>query len=158
MTKMQFQAAAARVQEEIDEEIEEGKTPEPDILEFGMAGQDFKLNRPTTTQIILLSTSADDGTLRAMIGASMQFLEGLMTLDDSYKRFRKLVARGIVSYDLLLGGDENNEEGVINWIVAQVSDGRPTPSSTDSAPSPATTGRRSTGRVRGEASIHSDSP
>lgn len=158
MTKMQFQAAAVRVQGEIDKEIKEGEQPAPEILEFGLAGQDFKLNMPTPTQIILLSTSADDGTMRAMIGASMAFLEGLMVLDDSYKRFRKLMSKGIIGYDLLLGGDDDNSQGIIDWIVAQVSDGRPTTSSSDSVPSPATTGQRSTGRVRGQASIHSDSP
>ena len=155
---MQFEAAAARVQSEIDDEIEAGEKPEPKVLEFDLAGQTFKLNVPTTTQVILLSTSADDGTMRAMIGASMQFLEGLMILDDSYKRFRKLMAKGQISYDLLLGGDEANKQGIINWIVDQVSDGNPTVSSNGSAPSQESTGQRSTGRVRGQGSTSSDSP
>jgi hypothetical protein len=156
MTKMQFQAAAARVQGEIDEEIEDGDRPEPKTLEFSLAGQDFELYVPTTTQIILLSTSTDEGTLRAMLSASMAFLEGIM-IGDGYKRFRKLVANGTISNDLLLGGDGTNEQGIIDWIISQVTDARPTTSSTDSSPSPASTGKRSTGRAPGKGSIPSGS-
>lgn len=154
---MQFQAAATRVQDEIDGEIEDGERSEAKTLEFNLAGQDFELYVPTTTQIILLSTSTDEGTLRAMLGSSMAFLEGIM-IGDSYKRFRKLVANGTVSNSLLLGGDGANEQGIIDWIISQVTDARPTTSSTDSSPSPASTGKRSTGRAPGKGSILSGSP
>lgn len=157
MTKMQFQAAAVRVQDEIDGEIEDGVRPEPNILEFDLAGQTFQLYVPTATQIILLSTSTDEGTMRAMLSASMAFLEGLM-IGDSFKRFRKLVANGIVTNDLLLGGDGANEKGIIDWIILQVSEARPTSSSTDSSQSPPSTGRRSTGRAPGKGSTQSVSP
>jgi len=154
---MQFNAAVLAVQEEIDEEIEEGEQPEPKILEFDLAGQTFYLHKPTTTQIILLSTSTDEGTMRAMLSASMSFLEGLM-IGDSYKRFRKLVAAGLVSNDLILGGDDDNEKGIIDWVIAQVAETRPTQPSPDSSPSQKPAGTRSTGRAPGKGSIPSGSP
>lgn len=157
MTKMQFQGAAARVQQEVETEVAEGESAPPSILEFSLAGQDFQLNMPTTTQVILLSTSSDEGTLRAMLAASMAFLEGIM-IGNSYRRFRKLVAQGVITNDLLLGGDDSNDQGIVDWIISQMSDNTPTPSSTDSAQSPASTGPKSTGRARGQGSISSDSP
>jgi hypothetical protein len=155
MTKMQFQAAVKRADKEAEAEAEDDAVVE--ILEFELAGQDFRLNKPTSTQIVLLSTSSDTGTMRGMIGASMDFLEGLM-LDDGYRRFRKLMTQGIISHDLLIGGDDTNEQGVIDWIVAQVTDARPTGSPDDSSPSPKSTGQRSTGRAPGKGSIRSASP
>jgi len=149
MTKMQFQAAVKRADQEL--------APEPDddveILEFSLAGQDFRLK---STQIVLLSTSSDTGTMRGMIGASMDFLEGLM-LDDGFRRFKKLMTQGVISHDLLIGGDDTNEQGVIDWIVSQVSEARPTVSPDDSSPSPKSTGQRSTGRAPGKGSIPSTS-
>jgi hypothetical protein len=120
MTKMQFQAAATRVAEEVEAEGEE--EVEEKVLEFELAGQDFRLKVPTPTQIVLLATASDSGTMRGMIGASMEFLEGLM-LDDGFRRLRKLMSRGVVSHELLLGGDEDNEKGIIDWFVENVSDG-----------------------------------
>ena len=154
MTKMQFQAAVKRADAELEAENEDDDV---EILEFSMAGQDFRLNKPTTTQVVLLATSSDTGTMRGMIGASMDFLEGLM-LDDGFRRFKKLMTQGVISHDLLIGGDDANEQGVIDWIVAQVSDARPTGSPDDSSPSPKSTGVRSTGRAPGKGSIHSTSP
>lgn len=151
MTKMQFQAAAKRAQEE--EELEE----DSEILEFELANQEFRLIKPSTTQIVLLATASDTGTMRGMVGASMDFLEGLM-LDDGFRRFKKLMARGVISHDLLIGGDDTNEQGVIDWIVAQVNDARPTESPEDSSPSQNSTGQRSTGRAPGKGSIRSTSP
>jgi len=159
MTKMQFIAAAERVKAEDAEEAEEGEAPpDPVILEWTMAGQEFKANKPTTTQVILLSaTAAEDGTLRSLIASSLTFLDGIM-LEDGYKRLRKLIAKGIVSHDLLIGGDDANESGLVDWIVSQVSDGRPTQSSTDSSPSPKKGGGKLTGRAPGKGSIQSGSP
>jgi hypothetical protein len=156
MTKMMFNAAVARVQEENEAEAA-GDAAEPKILEFGIAGQEFKLNVPNDTQIIMLATAADGATVRELFTASMEFLEGLL-LGDGYRRLRKLVASGVITDDLLVGGDDANERGIIDWIVAQVSDGRPTQPSPDSSPSPAPAGRKSTGRSPGKGSIPSVSP
>lgn len=155
MTKMQFQAAATRVAEEV--EAEEGGEVEERILEFGLAGQDFRLKVPTSTQIVLLATSSDTGTMRGMLGATMDFLEGVM-LDDGFRRLRKLMAKGVVSHELLLGGDDDNEQGIIDWIIEQVSDGTPPERPSDSSASPKAGGPRSTGRAPGKGSIPSGSP
>jgi hypothetical protein len=155
MTKMQFQAATARAAAEVA--AEEGEEVEEKILEFALAGQDFRLKMPTATQIVLLATSSDTGTMRGMIGATMDFLEGLM-LDDGYRRLRKLMAQGVVSHELLLGGDQDNEQGIIDWIIEQVSDGTPPERSSGSSASPKPGGPRSTGRAPGKGSIRSGSP
>ena len=155
MTKMQFQAAATRVAEEV--EAEEGEEVEEKILEFELAGQDFRLKIPTSTQIVLLATASDTGTMRGMIGASMDFIEGLM-LDDGFRRFRKLMAQGVISHELLLGGDDDNEKGIIDWIIEQVSDGTPPARPSGSSASPKAGGPRSTGRAPGKGSIRSGSP
>lgn len=156
MTKMQFQAAAVRAQEEID--AEEGEdAPDRKVLEFSIAGEDFVADVPTLTQVILLSTSSDGATMRGMIQGCLDFLEGILH-DDGIRRIKKLMAKGLITNELLLGGDENNEEGIISWIVEQVSEARPTTASDDSSPSPKTTGQRSTGRAPGKGSILSSSP
>jgi hypothetical protein len=154
---MQFATAVDAVRDE--EKAEAGEEVEEKILEWTIAGQEFRANLPTTTQMILLSTTAeaDGGTLRAMINASLQFLEGIM-LDDSYPRFRRLMSKGIITQGLLIGGDGTNEQGVIDWIVSQVSGGRPTQPSADSSPSQKPAGTRSTGRAPGKGSIQSASP
>lgn len=155
MTKMQFQAAVTRAAEEVA--AEQGEEVEEKILEFELAGQDFRLKVPTSTQIVLLATSSDTGTMRGMIGATMDFLEGVM-LDDGYRRLRKLMAQGVVSHELLLGGDEDNEQGIIDWIIEQVSEGTPPERSSGSSASPKAGGPKSTGRARGKGSIPSTSP
>lgn len=155
MTKMQFQAAAVRAQEEI--EAEQGEdAPQPKVLEFSIGGEDFVCDVPTLTQVILLSTASDGATMRGMIQGCLDFLEGILH-DDGIRRIKKLMAKGVITNELLLGGDENNEEGIISWIVEQVSEARPTEPSVDSSPSPKTTGQRSTGRAPGKGSIPSAS-
>lgn len=152
---MQFTAAALRVARE-DAAAEDGGEDD-EILQFSIAGQKFETRLPSLTQIVLLSTGTDSGSVRGVLSASMEFLEGIL-LGDGYKRIKKLVANGTISYNLLIGGDEDNDHGIIDWIVEQVSDGRPPKRSTASSPSAKPGGPRSTGRAPGKGSILSASP
>jgi hypothetical protein len=142
MTKMQFVTAAQKVEEDEDD---------AQVLEFSIGGEEFVANVPSTTQIVLLATGSEAGTARSLLSAVLEFMEGILQ-GDGYKRFRKLMVKGIITNDLLIGGD-----GDIDWIIEQVSAGRPPKPSSDSSPSPETGGKRSTGRAPGKGSIQSGS-
>jgi len=153
MTKQQFIAAAKRVEQEDSEE--EGA--EPEVFEFSLAGQEFVANIPTNTQIVLLSATLSGGRQSDVLTGSLEFLEGTLQ-GNGYRRLRKLVAQGVVSTDLLIGGDENNDKGIVDSIVAMVSDGIPPTRSTGSSGSPKQGGKKSTGRAPGKGSIPSAFP
>jgi len=154
MTKQQFIAAAKRVEQE---DAEENEGAEPEVFEFSIAGQDFVADMPTNTQIVLLSATLSGGRTSDVLTGSLEFLEGTLR-GNGYKRIRRLVAQGIVSTDLLIGGDENNDKGIVDSIVAMVSDGRPPTRSTGSSGSQKPGGKKSTGRAPGKGSILSDFP
>jgi hypothetical protein len=147
MTKMQFVTAAQKVEEDEDDKR---------VLEFSIGGEEFVADVPSTTQIVLLATGSEQGTARALLSAVLEFMEGILQ-GDGYKRFRKLMVKGVITHDLLIGGDGDNEKGIIDWIIEQVSAGRPPKRSSDSSPSPETAGKRSTGRAPGKGSIQSGS-
>lgn len=129
-----------------------------DWVEFSIAGQEFKASVPTTGQTALIMAALGN----AEIGASermaeiMAFLDSVLQ-DDGMKRLRKLMRDGVVPLDMIFGGNEDNDRGIVEFIVSHASDERPTQPSSSSSSSPESTGRRSTGRVRGEGSIPSDS-
>jgi hypothetical protein len=153
MTKQQFIAAAKRVEQEDSEK--EGA--EPEVLEFSLAGQDFVADLPTNTQIVLLSATLSGGRTSDVLTGSLECLEGVLR-GNGYKRIRRLVAQCVVSTDLLIGGDENNDKGIVDSIVAMVSDGRPPTRSTGSSGSQKPGGKKSTGRAPGKGSIPSAFP
>jgi len=148
MAKRDFVAAAVR-QDEEDGEVE------AEVLEFTLADEEFVADKATTSQVALIAAATEDGGV-AMIAAVMRFLEGVLQ-DDGFSRLRKLVAQGRVPLELLIGGDEENEQGIVDWIVDKSSD-RPTKPPTDYLPSRKTGGQRSTGRVPGKGSVRSASP
>jgi len=128
------------------------ETSEEEILEFAIAGEEFRAKLPSTARIALFiaSMSGDDGEDGNLVGAIFALLRDVL-LDDGYKRLRKLINDDVVSMQIITGGDDLNEDGLVDWIIAQ-STARPTESPASSSRSQPTTGPRSTGRSRGAGS------
>ena len=137
-------AAEQQVAEE--QEPAEGEERKP-AVEFDILGQTFKADKPTPGRINVLFSARGgvEGTREVWA-----FLQEVLW-DDGYQRLRNLVATGQFPPLLLFGGDELNEEGVVDHIISATA-GRPTQPSNGSSPSQSTTGSRSTGRSRGVAS------
>lgn len=80
------------------------------------------------------------------------FIPGLFKLLDDIlaegdvEYLKQLIAEGKITIGTLFGGDEKNAKGLVNVILAEAS-GRPTQPSSDSSPSPDSSGPRSTGRA-----------
>ena len=132
-------------------ESEDGEEP---TLEFGLAGQEFTAKVPTSGQVALVAGSFGGGNAQ-MVGALFEFLQGVL-LDDGYRRLRKLIADGTVPFEVVFGGDDNNDQGIVEWISAQAA-ARPTKPSDGSSPSRKQGGGKSTGRSPGKGSIRSAS-
>lgn len=129
-----------------------GDTP---VLEFSLAGQEFVASKAELGQMALVVAAMDEGG-SPMVSAVFRFLRGILQ-GDGYARLRELVASGVVSFDLLVGGDDDNEDGIVDWLIEQSSDERPTKLPTDYLPSQGNGGQRSTGRSRGPGSTASAS-
>ena len=142
----EFQVAAQQQVEE--EELEEGQ--EPPGIEFTILGQDFVADYPTPGRINVLfgARGGVEGT-RAVWDFLRDVLRG-----NGFRRLQDLVASGQFPPQLLFGGDELNEEGVVDHIISATA-GRPTQPSSDFSSSPTPAGARSTGRSRGPGSIPS---
>lgn len=155
---------ATAAQAAVHEETAQG---EEQLLEFTVAGEKFAARRPTPGQVnILFSARAGEST-RILWDIFRQILVDVPEIDeegnelplrgpDSYERLRKLVWEGKITPALLFGGDELNSRGILDGIIAEFA-GRPTESSTGSAASPRSTGRKSTGRSPGKGSTLSAS-
>jgi hypothetical protein len=141
----EFRAAAAAAADAEDAQV----------LEFALAGQEFVADRASTAQLALIIAAMDEGGT-AMVAAVFRFLRGILR-GDGFNRLRDLISEGVVDFDLLVGGDDDNEEGIVDWIIEKSSDDRPTKQPTDYLPSQATGGQRSTGRSRGAGSTRSPS-
>jgi len=129
---------------------------EAQVLEFALAGQEFVANKASVGQMALVVAAMDESEGVQAVGAVFRFLRGVLQ-GDGYQRLRELVAKGVVSFDLLAGGDDDNEEGIVDWIIEKSSADRPTKRPTDYLPSQASGGQKSTGRSRGQGSIPSSS-
>lgn len=123
------------------------------ILEFALGGEEFTAVKATTSQMALVVSAMDEGGT-TMVGAVFRFLKGLMP-EEGFRRLRAMVANGLVSFELLVGGDADNEEGIVDWIITKSADERPTKRPTDYLPSQETGGRKSTGRSPGKGSKQS---
>ena len=146
---MTFEFKVAAEQQVQEEELEEGEEPKP-AVEFDILGQHFQADKPTPGRInVLFSARGGVEGTRAVWDFLRDVLWG-----DGYDRLRNLVASGEFPPQLLFGGDELNEEGVVDHIISATA-GRPTQPSSDSSPSPSTTGKRSTGRSPGKGSTRS---
>jgi hypothetical protein len=128
-----------------------------ELFEFTIAGQEFHARQPEPGEINVLfaSRGAGDNT-RAVWNFLYRVLDGENPERTDYYRLRKLVEDGIMPPALLFGGDELNDEGIVDAIVREFA-GRPPKSSSDSSASPSDDGPRSTGRVRGKGSVSSTS-
>jgi len=120
------------------------------VLEFKLGDEEYVVDKPGTAQIVLVLASQEEGG-SAMISAVFRFLRGILH-DDGYKRLRNQVADGIVPLGLLIGGDDDNEDGIVDWIIEKSSDDRPTKQPADYLPSQGNGGQRSTGRSPGKGS------
>ena len=133
-------------------QAEETEGEEPLVVEFKILDQEFVADVPSPGRINVLfgARGGVEGT-RAVWDFLRAVLHG-----DGFQRLQKLVADGKFPPQLLFGGDELNEEGVVDHIISARA-GLPTQPSSDSSPSPTSDGKRSTGRVRGPGSISSPS-
>lgn len=138
--------AAARASESDEEEI----------LEFRLIDQEFRSRLPNTARVAMFVASmSDESTTGESVTAIFTFLKDVL-LDDGYRRLRKMISDGTIDLEVLTGGGDENEDGIVDWIIGQASS-RPTPASTDSSSSPASGGQRSTGRSPGRGSTRSPS-
>lgn len=135
--------------------VAEAKADPDEVIEFSLGADEFEVRRPTLDQVIALSLLPPEATEADVARASLAFMDGIL-LGDGAKRLRVLMARGVVSVQLLFSGDDNNETGIIPAIV-EAATGNPTPSPTDSATSQTSGGKKSTGRAPGKGSTRSNS-
>ncbi|UDL15407.1 tail assembly chaperone [Microbacterium phage Pepe25] len=142
----EFQLAAEHDQEE--QELGEDR-----ILEFTLGKQKFRAKLATPGQSSVVIGAFGQNETQA-IQAVYRFLRRVM-LDDGYKRLQTMVENEEVSFGILFGGDDNNDGGIVDWIIEE-SASRPTRPSTESSSSPTTGGRKSTGRSPGRGSTLSD--
>lgn len=132
---------------DVDEDAEEG------ILEFEVAGEVFQAHKPRDGQAALLLASGHRKARASdQMAAVLEFLDKTL-LDDGPDRIRDLLSDGVIDVDDLIGGNEFNDEGIIDWMFGQVDERRPTKPSTGSSGSQRNGGRKSTGRSRGPGSI-----
>jgi len=142
----EFGAAAKRA--EADDE---------EVLEFRLLDHEFVASKPTTGQLALIyGTMGEDSNPADVVKSTFDFLKGVLK-DDGYKVLHGMLQRGEIDLDILIGGDEENELGIIDWMMEQVAE-RPTKAPSDYLQSQKSGGQRSTGRAPGKGSIQSGSP
>lgn len=141
------------VKQQLEAEENEGaEKPEP-WLEFGLLNQEFIVpERPSTSQNIVVVAALAEGGAQ-MIRAIFAYLDNILA-GDGGRRIRRMLERKQITFDLLYGGDELNEEGIVDRIMALASE-NPTVAPTGSSNSPNGTGKRSTGRSPGKGLTHS---
>jgi hypothetical protein len=129
---------------------------EEEILEFAIGDEEFRSKLPSTARTAMFVASmSDESTTGDAIAAIFAFLKDML-LDDGYRRLRKLISDNVIDLGTLTGGGDENEDGIVDWIIGQASN-RPTQPPTDSSTSPASTGLPSTGRSPGKGSTRSTS-
>ena len=135
-------AALAEVKEIGDDE---------DIVAVPIEDVTYEVRRPTSAQVGLWTTGMHTTAevafeaIRTLLGA------------DGLEHIKRLIRNRQIDMDDLIGGSENNPDGLIGSILAEFS-GRPTEPSTASTRSQPSGGRRSTGRSPGKGSTRSSSP
>lgn len=130
----------------------EQETEVEEILEFSVAGEEFKVKLPSASQATLVIANMSRGASSAIAGV-YRFLERAL-LDDGYERLTNLISEGELPFEVLFGGDELNEIGIVEWIVQEAA-ARPTKPLSGSQRSSKSSGKRSTGRSPGKGSTHS---
>lgn len=153
MGMKEFTSAARRHEDDEQEEP----------IAFKVNDREFRSKRPTPGQLAIFMDSVvgkrdgDEAAGVSVVDGVFSFLRGVL-LDDGYDVMRRMIQMGEIDIIDLAGGDEDGQEGIIDWIAEQSADGRPTGPSTDSSKSPEKGGRRSTGRSPGKGSTLSPSP
>lgn len=149
--RLSFEVA---VKQQLEEEENEGaEKPEPWLV-FGLLGQDFTVpERPTASQNISVVAALAEGGA-SPLRAIFAYLDNIL-LPGEGRKIRRMIERKDIEFDLLYGGDELNEEGIVDRIMALASE-NPTDAPTASSSSQAGTGRRSTGRSPGKGSTRSN--
>jgi hypothetical protein len=141
----EFAVAAARTTgEEAEAEADEEYTREgdPRLRSFLIQGKEYWAKLPSTGQISVLMASRG-------FSSNLQAIHNLLRnalLDDGYPAIVELLNTDTISLGFLFGGDEQNEQGILDYLIEEAV-GRPTTPPTDSSASPKNGGRRSTGRV-----------
>lgn len=141
-----FQMAAER-------QIEEEEAGEELVIEFTIGGEEFTADVPTPGQAaIIIGALGLGGSSGA--SAVFRFLRGVLQ-GNGYQRILTLLEDGKISFDMLWGGEGENEEGVVDWLMGQAA-ARPTQAPTDSSSSSKLDGKKSTGRSPGKGSTLSE--
>lgn len=127
------------------------------VLEFAIGDQEFRSRIPSTARVAMfIAAMTDDSPTGEAIGAIFAFLKDMLE-GDGYRRLRKLISDDVIDMSTLTGGGDENDEGIVDWIISHAANDRPTPPSADSSSSRGSGGRRSTGRSPGKGSTLSPS-
>lgn len=147
MKAFQMAVKAQLEREGSEEEVEEYP------ITFMLGEHELKAKPATPAQMALLIGTSNLGG-GASLGAGFRFLRG--TLDRrSYNLILTLIEGGEIGNEMLFGGEGENEEGIVDWLMEQASD-RPTPAPSDSSKSSEPGGKKSTGRSPGKGSTLSE--
>lgn len=123
---------------------------EEDVVEVPIDDVTYIARRPTPAMFALFQVESREDYL----GALWHILQGILG-KEAVDHIKTLIWERRIDLDDLVGGSEENEDGLLNMIISEFS-GRPTEPSTDSSASPKTGGRKST-RAPGKGSISSTS-
>lgn len=146
-----FKVAAKRAEKK-DDEVE--------VIEIPFGERTLIATLPTPGQAALfysrlVAENNEEETDNGVINAVFGLLRGVLAEGD-VPYLKGLLADSLITFGTLFGGDEDNEKGLVDAILAEAA-GRPTSPSSDSSPSPKSTGRPSTGRSPGKGSTRSTS-
>lgn len=151
MVKMAFQVAA---KEQLDEEQRAAMAAEEPWFEFSLLDQDFIVReKPSPAQgAVLLAGLADNGP--EFYAGVLNYLENIVEKGRG-RLIRKMLARNLIDFGVVWGGDEHNPQGIVDTIISLAS-GNPTVEPSGSSTSQSGTSRRSTGRSPGKGSTLSE--
>lgn len=147
MTRIQLNAT-------VQESKPEAEAAAGEEFEFVIGDREFHVRKPTIDELMFLQT----GTYgRPMVTAMMTVFDFLETLMEprEFLALRRLYGKGVITTGLLIGGDDQNEQGIVDILIESVT-ARPLDQSSDSSTSEPSTGKRSTGRSPGAGSIQAD--
>ncbi|QNJ55532.1 tail assembly chaperone [Microbacterium phage Phinky] len=151
MTKMAFQAAAKA--QLSDEERAAQREQEP-WFEFSLLGHDFIVReKPSPAQSAVLLGGIGDGSVE-FYRSVFAYLDNILE-DNGGRRIRRMLERNEISFELVWGGDDQNEKGIVDTIIELVSE-NPTVEPSGSSTSRPATSKRSTGRSPGKGSTLSE--
>lgn len=141
------------VRQRAEEEESEETPPAEELIEFTIGEHEFTARRPTEGQVLVFVATGGLGGTQSLT-AAFRFLRGVLD-NGSYALLLSLVESGEIDSGLLIGGDDVNEEGIVEKLIEQAS-ARPTGARSDSSSSSKTGGKKSTGRSPGKGSTLSE--